>query len=156
MAEKKTLHAIYMIHRRGEHDYREWVIMPQTETAPVQVWSRYIQHEGARPVWRGTRRGPSADHARVREHSEMNLNTFISTVNGHYRQNERGAGRRQWAWDAPIVVETTEDECREFCFKAPYPVLNRIKRVQQKRKETPDVEATLSKIAEILSRASLS
>lgn len=154
MTDQQPLHALYLVHRRGEHKYREWIVMPGTDVLPVQVWSRYIDHEGARPVWRGSRRGPTADDTARNLHTSAVLNNILVTVNGHYRQNER-LPENKWEWDAPIVIQTSPQECSEYVFKVPYPVINRVKRVQGKRAKStgggPDATATLAQLARVLS-----
>jgi hypothetical protein len=130
MAEvDKKYYALYLVHRRSEHCYREWVVMPSTDVMPVNVWTRYIDKEGARPVWRGTKNPALSDAFKRADRSEVAINQVVSTIGGHYRQNQRNPEGRQWEWESPIVVECTAAEAREHAYKTPYPVLNRIKRV---------------------------
>lgn len=153
MPEQKR-HAIYLVHRRSEHDYREWIIMPATDRVALNVWTRYINHEGARPVWKGTKRPPSG-HLDVRQtQSAEALQSIVNTLAGHYRQNERNPGGRQWTWDAPVVVEVTDAEVLKHWNTTPYPALNRIKRVLAHRKATSstsiDAAVQLAAIAKLL------
>lgn len=158
MADQKR-HAIYLAHRRSEHDYREWIIMPATDRISMNVWSRYIDKDGARPVWRGTKYGPTAD-AETRNLRTMHaLNGIASTLSGHYRQNDRNPGGKQWTWDTPVVVEVTDSEVLKHWNTTPYPALNRIKRVLAHRKQAgaagmtpkyPSAEAMLTRLAQLL------
>lgn len=155
MTEQKR-YAFYLVHRRSEHDYREWIIMPATSNVPVNVWTRYINHEGARPTWRGTKNPPNMDVVHAVARSKQALDMVASTIAGHYRQNERNAGRGdkyQWKWDAPVIVETKDSEITEHWRTTPYPVLNRIKRVLARRAEhgvTIDVDKSLETLAKSL------
>lgn len=130
----ETLQAVYLRHARSEHEYREWVILPAVGQVPVNVWTRFVPREGARPVWRGSKLTATADAERRRERSENALGSVASTIAGHMRQNERNRLGRQWVWDAPIVVEVTADEVVAHSLKTPYPVLRRVEKVQRARK----------------------
>lgn len=146
-------YAVYLAHARSEHEYREWIIMPATDRVAVNVWTRYLDKEGSRPVWRGTKHLPTGDADMRALQSNSALTNLKSTLSGHYRQNDRNPGGRQWTWRAPIVVEVSDDETLKFCNKTPYPALNRIKRVLAHRAATskmPDADATLARIAELL------
>lgn len=133
--------AVYMVHRRAEHTYREWIIMPATDRMPVNVWTRYVEREGARPVWRSSKSVPTSDAELRHARSVKVLTDMRSTIGGHYRQNERNPGGRQWVWDAPIVVEVTAEEVLKFAVRTPYPALNRIKRVLAQREHLREIGA---------------
>jgi hypothetical protein len=134
-------YALYLVHRRSEHNYREWIIMPSTDVMPINVWTRYVDKEGARPVWRGTKNPALSDPLKRADRSDQAINQVVNTLSGHYRQNQRNPEGKQWEWESPIVVECTATEVREHAYKTPYPVVNRIKRVLTHRKlVTPAAE----------------
>lgn len=130
------LTAIYLCHRRGEHEYREFVILPATGAHPMNYWSRYISHKGARPVWRGTRNLSYTTEETRTKLSLKVVDSVDSTIAGHIRQNERNGSMKQWVWDAPIIVEVTPDEVHAGASKTPYAVLRRVTRVMKAREST--------------------